>query len=50
MSEREDKAIETICVPIGYLHELEELKTKEQEDDDGTTDDTTTGDAKPSDK
>jgi len=36
MSEREDKAIETICVPVTYLHELEELK-KEQDNDDGDT-------------
>jgi len=38
MATREETAVETICVPVYYLHELEKLK-EDQEDDDGTTKD-----------
>lgn len=41
MSEKEDKAVETICVPIDYLHKLE----KKNEEYDGEKAGATTGDS-----
>lgn len=39
MATREEKAIETICVPIPYLHELEALKKGEEDANEESTED-----------